>query len=170
MDSSYNKLVFFAILIVLGFAIVVLMVSPPEVDDTKDEPAKVSADLRFDLYAETIDTSYDSIGQATYPDEGMKYVLLHFRLANDNVSEGIKLNPIFTVWTVVSNGVEYNQDWTTYNHPDLTHAKALHKGGQIDDVRVFQIPKGDNVDSAYFRITVRGLSEHISIKMDESLL
>lgn len=170
MLSQGEKLIIGVLAVVAILGAVYILTSTPEDEDVKKAPTEDRADLRFDLYSEVIDTSFDVIGEPTYPDEGMKYILLHFRLANDTVSEGITLHPKYTVWTVVSDGVGYNQDWTTYTHPDLTHASKLMMGGQIDDIRVFQIPEGDDVDSIYFNINVYGLSEKISIQMDESLL
>lgn len=138
-------------------------------DDTKTD-GPVDADLRFDLWAEEIETSYDVIGNPVYPEEGMKFVLMHFKFANDTVDEGIPLHPKYSEWKAVSNNIEYNQHWTTYTHPDITKASTLYKGGQIDDVRVFEIPAQDDVDSLYFNINVYGISVKITILQDVNLI
>ena len=129
-----------------------------------------NAGLRYDTWYEEIATSYDVVKDPVQPDEGMKFILMHFRFVNDNVEAGINLDPKYSVWKIVSNGVEYMQHWTTYTHPDRTSATTLYKGGQIDDIRVFQIPEGDDTDSVRFKIDIYGYGDPFKVQKDENLL
>ena len=159
-----------AIAIAVGVvAFLGLCVAVAEPKDTTYPPDS-PPDLRYDLRYEEIATSYDGVKDPVQPDEGMKFILMHFRFVNDNVEAGVRLDPKYSAWKIVSNGVEYIQHWTTYTHPDRTTASTLYKGGQIDDVRVFQIPEGDDTDSVHFRIDIYGYGDPINIQKDETLL
>lgn len=165
------KLIAIAIAVgVVAFLGLCVAVAEPEDTTHSSDNLPSPPDLRYDLWFEEIATSYDVVKDPVQPDEGMKFILMHFRFVNDTVDEGINLNPKYSEWKIVSNSVEYIQHWTTYTHPDRTTASTLYKGGQIDDVRVFQIPVSDDTDSVRFKLDIYGYGDPIKIQKDETLL
>lgn len=158
-----------AVGVVAFLGLCVAVAEPEDTTNPSDNPPSPPG-LRYDTWYEEIATSYDVANDPVQPDEGMKFILMHFRFVNDNVEAGISLDPKYSVWKIVSNGVEYMQHWTTYTHPERTTASTLYKGGQIDDIRVFQIPESDDIDSVRFKIDIYGYGDPFKIQKDETLL
>lgn len=139
-------------------------------DDNPLTPLTKDPNVRYDMTVEMCDSFHNDMDYTSKAEGGMQYVIIHFRLVNDSYGPGLDLNPYFVKWTVTASGVIYSYDFDTYSHPGYHTAEAIMEGGQVDDVRVFQIPKELGLSDIKVTLEYDEFGKHPVLKHDASLI
>lgn len=168
MDPRDLKIV--AILGAALIAIIAIGIIAGGSDDNPLTPSTKDPNVRYDMTVEMCDSFRDTIGGISKADEGMQYAIIHFRLVNDSYGPGLDLSPAYVEWTVTASGVIYSHDFDTYFHPGYHTAEAIMEGGQVDDVRVFQIPKELGLSDIKVTLEYDEFGKYPVLKHDASLI
>ena len=155
---------------IIGIAVVVIVViviaAVAAGGGSSDE--EQDADVRYDYAAELSDGwDLDQI-IPTKPSDGMQFVVIHYVLANDAVTDGITTNPLIFEWTATVNGLTYDLDMiATASHPD-ERTVGINVGAQAESVAVIEVPAGVSLDD--IEIALEYSFDDLTLERDDSLL
>ena len=124
----------------IGFALAIAIILIVAVKVAMDQGDTVTCEGRYNYDAEVSASFESASGHIVEAEDGEEFLILHTVIANDG-GRVIHTNPLLTVWTATSDGVDYLFSTETYVHPEYRLAD-VQKGGIVECALVFEVPEG----------------------------